>query len=110
MKAKITKVEKSANVDTPQIDVHVEYEDARFTETHQHPDGGKRLQIFTCPEDKFKVLHKTVLEEMVMAGGEQLDMLFPPEVEKVKVKMKVKEVKDTETTLKQFEGTEFILN
>lgn len=108
MKAKITKIEKGANDD--QIDVHVEYEDARFPCTHQHPDGGKRLQIFTCPEDKFKVLHKTVLEEMVMAGGSQLDQMFPAEVVVEKTKMDAKGVKDLETSLKEFEGSEFILN
>lgn len=80
MKAKIIKIEKSANVDTPQIDIQVEYEDARFPATHQHPEGGKRLQIFTCPESKYETLHMTVLDEMVLFGGRQLEELFPEEI------------------------------
>lgn len=106
MLAKIVKIEQSINSETPQIDVHVEYEDARFPATHQHPEGGKRLQIFTCPPEKFTKLQLTVLEEMILAGGEQLDMNFPTEEIKVEKVITVENLETHETALQDLIGTE----
>lgn len=110
MLAKIIKIEQSVNSEKPQMDVHVEYEDARFPPTHQHPDGGKRLQIFTCPPDKFANLEKTVLHEMILQGGEQLEINLtadlPPEEKEVKPEISLEAVVDKEVALQDFVGLE----
>lgn len=105
MLAKIVKIQ-SNDATVPQIDVHVEYEDPRFPATHQHPDGGKRLQIFTCPPEKIERLHLTVLEEMILSGGEQLDLNFPVEDAPMKKALTTKDLQDRATELQVLIGTE----